>query len=214
MSTIVKQRNCHIDKNLSHTTIHMKVASWISSIFSPYTLGVFVVVLLWFHDTSLIPAESIIEIIVILAGIILIPAGRVAYQVKSWKISNHFVDDRLQRRKVYLIWLLSIIIAWGIIYTLYSVTNLLIGLCFVLWSGVVAFLINTKTKISIHMVSVWLTIGFIGFALPWVALGFIIIGLLVWWSRYVLRKHTVIQIMLGVVTGLIFWLAWSGYIYA
>lgn len=175
-----------------------KVARWVSNIASPPVLAVFGANL-----TALdIATRAAWAWAWFLVGLtILIPTLFIAWMVKKGKLTDFDVYVREQRTLPYLVSLGCAVVSCTVMMIARAPSLLILLNSAALVQGTTMYLVNRRWKISAHAA------GSAGFAvLIWQILGpfsspILLVIPLVAWSRVVLRRHTLGQVIAGAALG-------------
>ncbi len=173
------------------------LALWISRIFHPFILPVpvmfFAIYLAGFPWIDAAIWTSLFIVIVIVPSTLFI-----LWNVRTGRFSDRDVSDAKERRQLYIMGLVCVVVYMALCYFFYALWIVLAMMWGLLLSQVVAASINRfVTKISIH------TIGAVGSAtiLFWIApvWGLVVglIALALSWSRTYLGHHSRQQVLLG-----------------
>ena len=138
--------------------------------------------------------------------LLIIPLGYIIFLRKKGEISNFDITKRTQRYKPLILFLMLLVLCIGIALITGSHMNLkYLTVLFLI--VVVNIIITFYWKISLHMTLNIVAIVFINYAYHW-KLGFLFLLLpIIFWSRYYLKRHTVSQLLAGmIISGLIAYL--------
>ncbi len=183
-----------------------KVAYGISVIGHPLiTISVFILVYgyLFYDVKTTLSAFALIFLIVI------IPVSVNNYwQAKKGFITNFDVSDRKQRASLFPYLLVLVAIMWFVMYMYnfpYAITH---GVLFFFLMLLVITVINLKLKASLHAASSMFICMMIVNINPFVGFAMLFFSLVVAWSRLVLKRHTLPEIIAGLAAGILF--GWLG----
>lgn len=179
------------------------LAKNISKLFSPYLIApltILMVAIILSESLEIALFYSLIFFIISILPIV----GYVLIQMKRGIILDIHVKDRLQRNKLYFIGLVTILLNLLLFYYLNAPKNLIAILLTLLVIGVLSYLINKKTKISLHVVTMaGMTV--IAYTLINYRAGLLglILTLITMWARVKMEAHTVREIVLGYIVGIV-----------
>lgn len=185
-----------------NNSLRVRCARAISNILSPAAISVPVIVLVAFYQASNITRA------LLYAGITLLflsigPFGYILLNVRLGKLSDVDVSKRSERIRPFIFGLLSICLGWFVLVLTHGPSALMSVLMVTAISGLVMMLITLWWKISLHASTLagavtMLTIFYGAIMLP-------LFGLLVLvcWSRVVLRRHTLAQVIAGSLLGIV-----------
>jgi membrane-associated HD superfamily phosphohydrolase len=175
------------------------IALMVSNLGNPFNLLFLLTVYSCFQYLPLYRAIKIILIILFLA---LVPTGLfIVFNVKRGAYTNYDVSNQKQRTSLYLFSLCVIIlIMGGLIYNkepVFIIGGSLGAFTLLLLS----FLVNLKLKCSLHTSFVlFIAISFLQLNIYW-SLGLFIFSLIMAWSRLVLHRHTLQEVIAGAILG-------------
>lgn len=175
---------------------HVRLARFISNILAPSTISVPMILLTAFYQASSAVsalAYSAITLFFLSIG----PFVYILIGVRLGKLSDVDVSKRSERIGPFIFGLLSICLGWFVLVLTHGPTPLITILIITAVSGLVMMVITLWWKISLHASSLagaatMLTAFYGAIMLPTFAL-----LVLVSWSRVVLRRHTVAQVVAG-----------------
>ena len=178
----------------------MLFATIISRLFEPFVLLLIIIVMALIRGGT-VGIPLIQTLAVVFFGMIIPPVIALLIALRTKKISNWDMSNRKQRVRACLVFFLFMIIDFFLIRMLAipALSQLFLFLFFVF---IGFFLITLFWKISGHMlvatIAVCIWIHWFGLATTWYLLGILpLLG----WSRLVLKRHTLAQIIGGVVYG-------------
>ncbi len=182
-------------------SIRERFARWVSVIGHPFILMPLLTGIIAYH--VLPPRQALIAELVAL-GIVIIPAGLMTlYKVRRGTWSDLDVSHQQQRKQFYII-LLPLL---GVIVVIAMFANVPVsiplGASAIVLLVAIAYLLNTRIKVSLHTgfgMFVAVTLLLIN---TWLGVGALILAALVAWSRIVLRRHTIAEVMVGGVLGIV-----------
>jgi membrane-associated phospholipid phosphatase len=174
----------------------IRVARYISNILAPATISLpFVVLVALYHTRDQLVA-------LVYAGITLFflsigPLIYILIGVRLGKLSDPDVSRRSERAGPFLFGITSVIMGWLVLLLTHGPRNLETVLIITAVSGVIMMVTTLWWKISIHASSLggaatMLTVLYGAIMLP----SFVLLAL-VGWSRVVLRRHTIAQVVAG-----------------
>lgn len=157
-----------------------------------------------FH-ISLYPEITIFEMILvvvfsILVGLI-IPVSFVLQSVKQKKITNIDAELKEERTKPYLLGIVLFTIAFLILYLSGVDKSFSVFYLAYIVNLLILFAVNTFWKISAHAQGAAISLGLMAHD-KWITFFVILpLVLIVMWSRYELKVHSISQIILGSIAG-------------
>lgn len=180
----------------SSTPLRVRYARAISNILSPAAISVPMIVLVAFYQASSV-THALIYAAITLFFLSIGPFGYILLNVRLGKLSDIDVSKRSERVKPFIFGLLSICLGWFVLVLTHGPDALISVLMVTAISGLIMMLITLWWKISLHASSLagaatMLTALYGAVTLP--LFGLLI---LVCWSRVVLRRHTVAQVIAG-----------------
>lgn len=176
--------------------LHVRLARYVSNILAPAPISLPVVVLVAFYHSR----DQLVALIYALITIFFLSIGPLLYialGVRLGKLSDLDVSRRSERAGPFLFSITSVTIGWLVLLLIHGPKNLETTLIITAVSGVVMMVTTLWWKISIHASSLggaatMLTVLYGAVMLP----TFLLLAL-VSWSRVVLRRHTVAQVVVG-----------------
>lgn len=169
-----------------------------TEVFSPFVLlGVLLVVVAFTTDR-----RPWLAVAVSLVFIVVIPQVLSIVMARRGTVTDRFIVRREQRHRFYALCLVSVMLGGLVLVLLPVGSAVVVSVWVCLGVLVLVALINLRVKISVHA----LTSAFVAVAVPamvgweWVLTG-AVISAWVCWSRVVMRKHTVSEVLLGVAGG-------------
>ncbi len=135
-----------------------------------------------------------------------LPAGYLAWGLKSGKLSDWDITDRKERMSIYLFAVLTHL--FGVLLALFIGKYVLFRILLVWWSmAVVFFVVTLFWKISVHAGVNAALVVFVNHFYGWDRYWWLIGGLiLVMWARVRSNKHTWVQVLVGAGLALL----WTG----
>jgi membrane-associated phospholipid phosphatase len=174
----------------------VRIARLISNILAPATISVPMILLIAFYQ-----ARSVLSaLIYALLTLLFLSVGPFAYiliGVRQGKLSDVDVSKRSERVGPFIFGLLSICLGWFVLILTHAPNALITVLMVTVISGLIMMIITLWWKISLHASSMagaatMLTVFYGAIMLP----TFVLL-VLVSWSRVVLRRHTLAQVIAG-----------------
>ena len=178
----------------------MSFALLISRVFEPLVLFIFILVMVFVRAqlpfTTLLWQSSIILFVIILPPILLLIRA-----LKQKKISNWDMSDRKQRVGALIVFLLFFVLG---IFLLSLFHEPIITSFFLYMFGVffLFFMVTLRYKMSGHLTGLALWVVCVSSWFGGLANLFYFMLPLLCWSRVVLKRHTIGQVLLGTVFGL------------
>ncbi len=176
--------------------IHVRAARLISNILAPATISLpFVVLIALYHARNVLLA--LFYALVTLFFLSIGPFIYILIALRMGKISDVDVSRRTERAGPFLFGISSVLAGWLVLIISQGPRNLQTLLIITAVSGIVMMVTTLWWKISIHASSLggaatMLTAFYGAIMLP----AFLLL-ILVSWSRVVLRRHTVLQVVAG-----------------
>jgi membrane-associated phospholipid phosphatase len=180
-----------------------KIAKIISAIGHPLlTIPLFVMVTLFHFETF----ESAMRISVLITGGLIIPVSYSMYRKsKKGAYTNFDVSDRVQRQRWYLLPIALLTVLTVVLY----LTHQPLPLCYGMLCGLLLLICSSFTnqflKVSLHtaysfyiVVLAWQIVG------ARIGIVFILLAIIVSWSRLVLKRHSILELIFGCVFGVLF----------
>lgn len=176
--------------------LHVRCARAISNILSPAAISLPMILLVAFYQATSV-AHALLYAAITLLFLSIGPFGYVLLNVHLGKLSDVDVSKRSERVGPFIFGLLSICLGWFVLVLIHGPSPLISMLMVTAISGLIMMLITLWWKISLHAstlagAATMLTMFYGASMLP-------LFGLLVLvcWSRVVLRRHTVAQVIAG-----------------
>ena len=171
-----------------------KLAKLVSAVFNPVVFAVGILIVLGILLGNTLDWYSAVIMILFSVGI---PVGFLLRQLSHGKVTDFFMQLRQQRDVFYLITFFSMLVG-SILLLILGIPQLLkYGLCVALIQIAGMGIINKVWKISAHSSTAALLCCLLLFAFGWKALPAFLLVPLVSWSRIALRRHTVMQTVVG-----------------
>jgi len=162
--------------------------------------------------SRLLEASRAVEIMVVLIALLFLPiAIWIQTRVRAGRYSDFDLSRREDRTTMYPIVLVLILFATGLLFLTHQPEMLSVGMLCVSTMIVIAFLANQWIKISLHTVfCFFFALVAIKISAAWFV-PMLIFAALVAFSRLILKRHRVVELMvgagLGVLTGCVLLLA-------
>jgi membrane-associated phospholipid phosphatase len=179
----------------------VRAARHLSDVVSPPTIFAAVGIAFGIYERPILPGLAWGVIYGVIGS--LLPVLFIFYLLQSGRIGDLHMSNTGERNIPYFVGVVAAFIAFGVI-SLLDGPDLL--RCLALYNIITLTalgLINTRWLISIHATSIagaWLMISFV-FGWGW-SLVLLPLVVLVCWTRYFLKRHTVAQILAGVAVGI------------
>ena len=182
------------------------VAHWISRVGSPPLLALLSSFLVTLHQES--PRRWLwLALYVGLA--MFLPMLFLLWQLKQGQVTDVDIYYRRQRRESLLVTILGVALSWLALYWSGAPPSMLLlaGIGFV--QGIIILLVTLGWKISIHATAAASMAAFLLAEFQSTAWPAVLLVPLIAWSRIKLRRHSVAQVVVGIVAGVSsFLLAW------
>jgi len=174
-----------------------RIANYLSTAFSPYIIAALIIPIVIFVSTERV-MEALFWSIVVPSILIGPTLAYVGFEVRKGNITDMHIRERVQRSKVYVIGIVSLIFLVFIL-SIFDAPNELQALIYSVAIGnVISFIINMKWKISLHAEGMGgatvITLFIFGYS---VAIVMSLISIAVFWSRIELQEHTLMQLVAG-----------------
>lgn len=186
---------------MKKANLHKVVAETISVLLGPHVFGPTIALVVVFR-TGLLPEQIKILLPLLLLFVIVIPMGYIHFLRWQGKLSSWDMTLREERPKVISVGLVSLMFALLAVY-LFGNQLLLHLMLILVVLGLMSLVITKFWKISLHAglnSAGWIVINFLfGWKFPFLYLAIP----LVLWARYVLKKHTLSQLIAGTILGAI-----------
>ncbi len=177
-------------------SIRIRIARALSNILSPVTVSLpFVFLVAFYHAPNLLTA--LLYTCLILVFLTFGPMVYVLVGVRIGKFTDADVSVRSQRFGPFLFGIISALIGLAILFFTHGPKNLQTLLLITVLSGIVMFVITLWWKISIHASSLAAAATFLTALYGRVMLIAFVLLIAVCWSRVVLRRHTLAQVVAG-----------------
>lgn len=174
----------------------VRLARIISNILSPAPISLPLILLVSFYQTRSV-ISAIINAAIALFFLSIGPFTYILIGVRTGKLTDLDVSKRTERIGPFIFGLFSVCLGWFVLVLLHAPNILITCLIITAISGVIMMITTLWWKISIHASSLAgaatiLTVLYGAVMLP--TFGLLI---LVSWSRVILRRHTVAQVVAG-----------------
>jgi membrane-associated phospholipid phosphatase len=180
----------------SNNSIRIRIARSLSNILSPVTVSLpFVFLVAFYHAPNLLTA--LLYTCLVLVFLTFGPMVYVLVGVRIGKFTDADVSVRSQRFGPFLFGIISALIGLVSLLFTHGPKNLQTLLLLTIISGIVMFVITLWWKISIHASSLAAAATMLIALYGRVMLLAFALLLAVCWSRVVLRRHTVAQVVAG-----------------
>jgi membrane-associated phospholipid phosphatase len=176
---------------------YVQVARLISNVLSPAVVSLPLVLLVSLYRSSSNQATSLFYALITLFFLSAGPLLYIVVGVRLGKFTDIDVSVRSQRLGPFLVSLGSSVLGLFVINLTHGPQNLVTLLLMVIISGIILMIITTKWKISIHASTLAGVVTFLMLLYGAVILPAYLLVILVCWSRVVLRRHTVPQVIAG-----------------
>ncbi|GCE19499.1 phosphatase PAP2 family protein [Dictyobacter kobayashii] len=178
--------------------LHIQGARLVSTILSPAVVALPFILLMAFSTNDQNPLLSaIITIFFLCVG----PMGYITFGVMTGKFTDVDVSVRSQRVGPFLFGIASSLIGFLILHVTNGQKNLESVLLLVSISGMIMMLITFWWKISMHASALSAAVTALSMVYGRVILPAFLLVILVSWSRVVLRRHTLAQVIAGSLVG-------------
>lgn len=178
------------------TPLHMRIARSISIILSPIVISLPLIALVaFYHERSRLMALLYTAITLLFTSIG--PLLYILIGVRRGKFSDVDVSIRSQRSGPFLFTILSALIALFMLAAFHGPRDLDTLLLIMIVSGVIMMITTFWWKISIHTSSLASAATILTALYGTIMLPLFLLVALVGWSRVVLRRHTIAQVIAG-----------------
>lgn len=178
----------------------LKVARIISDIFIPPTIS-FILVLYFSINYSNSIIEGFLNFFILFTAVVFLPIIFFIYQRKMGRIINNDAVIKEERTNVYLFSLSVFTITYIILILLKTAFMFRIFILVYILSTGGVFLINKNFKISVHTLTAAGASAFFYFSSFTLMMIFLILTLLIMWSRVKLNVHTKTEVVAGFLYG-------------
>ena len=183
-------------------TKRIRVARRVSNILAPATISLPFILLVAFYQAQ----DQLTALIYACITLFFLSVGPLLYiiiGVRLGKLSDIDVSRRSQRVGPFMFGIVSVMIGWFVLTLTNGPRNLQTVMIITVFSGIIMMAITFWWKISMHAsslggVATMLTVLYGAVMLP-----LFVLLVLVSWSRVVLRRHTVTQVIAGSLAGIV-----------
>jgi membrane-associated phospholipid phosphatase len=176
--------------------VHVRVARLVSNILAPASISLpFIVLVALYHAQNVM--RALLYAVITLFFLSLGPFIYILIAVRVGKISDVDVSRRTERAGPFLFGLSSVLAGWLVLIILKGPQTLQTLLIITAVSGIVMMVTTLWWKISIHSSSMGGVATILTAFYGAVMLPTFLLLILVSWSRVVLRRHTVSQVIAG-----------------
>ncbi len=183
-------------ETISPKPLHIRFARQVSNILAPVTISIPTVLLVAFYNTKNV-ASALFYTCVTLFFLSFGPMLYIIIGVRLGKFSDVDVSRRKERIGPFLFGLASVLAGLIALDLINAPKNLQTLLILTAVSCIVMLFITLWWKISIHASSMAGTVTFLTALYGAIVLPAFLLVILVSWSRVVLRRHTVAQVVAG-----------------
>lgn len=163
------------------------------------TIPLFVIVVLFSKNDI----KSALLLTFLIIGCIFIPLlSWLYFKSKNGSYTNFDVSDQKQRRSLFVFIIPFLFVVTVVLFLTHQPENTCLSLLFATILVIVSQLVNYYIKSSLH-VSLTLYLAFL--AIPFsLVFGIVMmfLSILIGWSRVVLKRHSVLEVIIGAVIGL------------
>ncbi len=176
--------------------VHVRVARLVSNILAPASISLpFIVLVALYHAQNVM--RALLYALLTLFFLSFGPFIYILAAVRMGKISDVDVSRRTERAGPFLFGISSVLAGWLVLILLHGPQNLQTLLIITAVSGIVMMVTTLWWKISIHASSMGGVATMLTAFYGAVMLPTFLLLILVSWSRVVLRRHTVSQVIAG-----------------
>ena len=183
-------------------TRRIRIARHVSNILAPATISLPFVMLVAFYQAQN-QLTAFIYACITLFFLSIGPLIYISIGVRLGKLSDHDVSRRSQRAGPFLFGIFSVMIGWLVLVLTNGPRNLQTVLIIAAFSGIIMMVITFWWKISMHASSLGGAATVLTVLYGAVMLPLFVLLALVSWSRVVLRRHTVTQVIAGSLAGIV-----------
>jgi membrane-associated phospholipid phosphatase len=177
-------------------TARVRIARLISNLLAPSTISLpFILLVALYHARSV--ADALFFSFVTLLFLSFGPLTYTIIGVRLGKLSDIEISRRSERAGPFLFGISSVVLGWLVLALLHGPQNLQTVLIIASVSGVLMMVTTLWWKISIHASSMGGAATVLTALYGSVMLPTFVLLILVSWSRVVLRRHTVLQVIAG-----------------
>jgi membrane-associated phospholipid phosphatase len=175
---------------------HVAFARHVSNILAPATISVPMIALVAFYKASSF-ASALTYAAITLFFLSIGPFAYILIGVRLGKLSDVDVSKRTERVGPFIFGLLSVCLGWFVLVLLHGPAPLISTIIVTALSGLVMMVITLWWKISLHAGSLGAAATILTMLYGTAMLPTFALLVLVSWSRVVLRRHTVAQVVAG-----------------
>lgn len=186
--------------NVQWSTMKTKLANYISIIGNPIlTISLFAVISFFTYEAI---QKAFLHSFLMVAGIAVPLTVKMYRGSKNGTYSNFDISDQKERQSWYFFPIIILFIVTILLYLMHSSRTLLLSILFALILLIISQVVNYFVKCSLHVsFNVYLSFLILRQHLL-LGLVFIIFTVLIAWSRLVLKRHSLTEIMAGLLCGL------------
>jgi len=177
-----------------------KLARAISTLGHPLlTAPLFIIVVLFKNNEF----KSALFLTSLIIGCIFVPLIVWMFlKTKNGSYTNFDVSDRQQRRSLFVFAIPFLAIVTLLLYLTHQPRTICLCLLFSTILVIVSQIINLKIKSSLH-VSLTIFLAFMALVInPYLGGFFMVLSIFIGWSRVVLKRHTLAEVIVGAIVGL------------
>ncbi len=175
---------------------HVRFARYVSNILAPATISVPMILLVAFYKASSI-ASALAYAGLTLFFLSIGPFTYIFIGVRLGKLSDVDVSKRTERVGPFTFGLISICLGWFALVLAHAPTPLISTVIVTAISGLIMMVITLWWKISLHASSLGAAATILTVLYGAIMLPTFLLLVLVSWSRVVLRRHTLSQVIAG-----------------
>lgn len=191
--------------------VRNKLASAISEVFSPFLLvGFLLAVVAGTFDT-----RPFLTAAILLVFIVVIPQGLALWLAYTKRTTDHFIVRREQRHRFYAISAVSMLGGISAAWLVSDTWEIHYASSFALGILLLVAIINTIFKISVHS----LTASFVAICIPrvldhsWLIMIILPLALIIPWARATQKRHTLMEVVLGFLLGIVLAITFIFFLY-
>jgi len=178
------------------------IARYVSYILAPATISLPFILLVAFYQAQ----DQLSALIYACITLFFLSVGPLLYiiiGVRLGKLSDIDVSRRTQRVGPFIFGIVSVMIGWLVLTLTNGPRNLQTVMIITVFSGIIMMVITFWWKISMHASSLGGVATMLTALYGAVMLPLFVLLVLVSWSRVVLRRHTVPQVIAGSLAGIV-----------
>ena len=162
------------------------------------TIPLFVIVVLFSNNTT----KSALFLTFLIVGCIFVPLISWMYlKSKNGSYTNFDVSDKKQRLSLFVFAIPFLVVVTTILYLTHQSEKTCLSVLFATLLVMVSQLVNYFIKSSLH-VSLTLYLAFLAIPLsPGFGFSMIFLSIFIGWSRVVLKRHTIKEVIVGAIIG-------------